>query len=121
LPRSLNIGQSVTLRETSFTQKCLEQFWEKGRRFAGDLLKGGEQGIHVGVGEVRKAVVFEIDKQDILPAAISLRQKVLDQLIHIAGFSCPPLLIRGGKILSSSHSAITFFIISAFIVYCPLK
>jgi hypothetical protein len=62
---------------------------EKGRRFSGDLLEGGEQSIRVGGGEIRKAVVFEIDKQDIFPAPVSLRQEILDQLIHIAGFPCP--------------------------------
>jgi len=62
---------------------------EKGRRFSGDLLEGGEQSVRVGGGEIRKAVVFEIDKQDIFPAPVSLRQEILDQLIHIAGFPCP--------------------------------
>ena len=62
---------------------------EKSRRFSGDLVEGGQQSVRIGGGEIRKAVIFEIDKKDIFPAPLSLRQEIIDQLIHVIGLSRP--------------------------------
>ena len=68
---------------------------EKSRRFSGDFVEGGQQSVRVGGGVIRKAVVFEIDKKDIFPAPVSLRQEIMDQLIHVTGFPRPSRTSHG--------------------------